>query len=494
MATSTSSTTSSTVATTIPATTSSTTLPATTTSTTTTTTNVVDPVAVALNRLSKTALQNLWDDKITNRGFFGKISGFFEYLYNRSTAAAEDTQEAVATIEKFNKATTELVEAVAARHLNSKEVSELDVGQGALNYKAQLLSAQVKIVSEEKLTAFYEAFKERVSATQLNIAENSDEFGAFGAAAEKAIRDFATGKKVTTTIDGVVMDISKTLAPRIETTLTEFKTKIFNDMKNGYAEQDLANITPESLQKKVELIKGYFKWNDTREIRAELVKAIKAHHDSSELAAKRAEFIAAINNTGSSDIYVASKEARKTTLEARQTALETELAEFRGTNGFNGTLNAADKAQRDAQADVNQLYIDFFASFGTPMAGLTANNQAGIKAAWKAFVDNTPASSSTSTPVNVSRLAALFTKIEEAERVLQEKKDARKALQDRFDEIAVYNNTGNLSGGELSIVKKSLADAALNDETVKELRNLANFYGSLNDEINEGNMDLSHSG
>lgn len=476
-----------TTSTTVPVTTTSVTQPATTTSTTT---SVVDPVAVALNKLSKTAIQNLWDDKITNRGFFGRIPGIFEYFFGSFSAFAQDTKEATASIEKFNKATAELVQAVAVRFLTPEEAVKVGVGKAKLTGSAQIIHAQQKLDAEAKLAAFYAVFKERVSATQLNIAENSDQFGAFAAGAEMAVKEAAKNVKGNKTPDalGKEVDVSATLAPKVETTLTQFKTKIFDDMVNSYAEQSIENITIESFKQKVTLIKGYFAKNDSLEIQAKLRQAIKANHDSQELSDLKAEIIGAAANTGS-DRYVAAKEARKTTLEAEQTALRTELDAFRGTNGFNGSLHAADEAQKQAEAAVTQKYIELVAAFQQPVNGLNQNDRDATIARIIAFLGAGAATTTSSSTANVARVTALLGEYQEKIRTLDEKKAAREALQKRFDEVAVYTGT-NLTGGLLAEADAGLDDATLNTETAKELRNLAGFYGALNKEINDGNKTI----
>ena len=257
------------------------------------------------------------------------------------SAFAQDTKEATASIEKFNKATAELVQAVTVRFLTPEEADKVGVGKAKLTGSAQIIHAQKKLDAEAKLTAFYAVFKERVSATQLNIAENSDQFGAFAAGAEMAVKEAAKNVKGNKTPDalGKEVDVSATLAPKVETTLTQFKTKIFDDMVNGYAEQSIENITIESFKQKVTLIKGYFSKNDTLEIQAKLRTAIKASHDELNVELRLPRLIPGF------DRCQGCKEARKTKLEADQTALRTELDALRGTNGFNGSLHAADEAQ-----------------------------------------------------------------------------------------------------------------------------------------------------
>ncbi len=466
------------------------TTPALTTEAVTTPAAPVDPVAVALNKLSKTALQNLWDDNWTNQGFFGRIAGLFSYVWNRSTAAAQDTKEAIEAINNFNNASAELVRAVAVRGFTPDEAKKLAIPKLKFsNHAEQAIYSQMQLNAEEKIKAFYDAFKARVSPTQLNIAENSDQFGAYGAAAEKAIQNLAKNEKTEefVMVGNKKIITTANLTPKIETTLTQFKTKIFDDMVNGFAEQALENITIESFKQKASLIKGYFSKNDTIEIEAKLRQAVKATHDSKEFVDLKAEFVNASANTGS-DRYVAAKDARKTKLEAEQTALRTELDAFRGTNGFNGSLHAADDAQKQAEAAVNQKYIELVAAFQQPINGLNQNDRDATITRIIAFIGAdaaTTASSATAT-TNVARITTLLGEYQEKVRVLEEKKSAREALQKRFDEVAVYTGT-NLTGGLLAKADAGLVDAALNAETVKELRRLANFYGALNKEITDNN-------
>ncbi len=452
------------VSSTIPASTlPATSLPVTSITVPASSTTATDPVTAAIKKLSKTAIANLWEEKVTNAPWYTKLFGLISYAWNRSTAAAADKQFG-ATIENFNKASAELVQAVANRRFTPEEAASLGIPELQFGEAENQMSyAQWNLEAKQKLKAFYDVFKERI--TQLNVGENSDEFGVYAAAAQKVINDLSQSKELLPNLK-----YPATLPIRIQTTLQDFNGKIFDDMVAAYAHQPIANITIDSFKQKAALIKGFFSAIDNVDIEAEIRKAIKAKHDTAAIDGIRAEFA---NPAADAAHLVTAKAAIETKLVAERSQLQAELDALRGSTGFNGTLHTAFQERQVAESEMNQakaVYVTQRGAFGSVARA------------------DTPVSELIGLADADPRIDQAKAHLIEKARVFQEKHTAYETLTTRFNEIAQYHlGTNNLNGGKLFEINANLQPAAVEAAARTETAKVANFYNELNLVVGKNN-------
>jgi hypothetical protein len=418
--------------------------------------NPVDPVAVAINKLSKTAIDLLWKEKVTDASWYAKLFGLIGYAWNRSTAAAADKQFG-ATIEKFNKASAELVIAVADRHFTPQEAAEAGIPEVQFNSTlSQLHYSERLLNSKQKLETFYTLFKERT--TQLNAGENSGEFGFYAAAAQKIINDLPLST------DLLNLKFPATLPVRIKTTLHDFNGKIFDDMATGFANQPIADITIESFKQKAAVIKGFFASIDNVDIETKMRQAIKAKHDTAAIDTIRGEFTSTDPNSAR---LTAAKTAITTQLEAARVQLQTELDALRGSTGFNGTINTAFQERQTAEAEMNQAKAAYVTQRGLYGSAATVSSAIADLLALDDATD----------PRIIASKADLVVKA----RTFDEKKRAHEDLGARFREIAQYQQgTNTLNGGKLFEVTANLQPTAVERAARAETARVARFYTELN--------------
>jgi hypothetical protein len=467
------------------ATTGSTTTPATTAVTTAVTTgstttpvttgSTLDPVTAAINKLSKTAIANLWEEKVTNAPWYAKLFGLISYAWNRSTAAAADKQFGP-TIEIFNKASAELVKAVAERRFTPQEAVQLNLP--ALQFtdaNNQTAYAQLNLNADQKLQEFYDIFKKRI--TQLNINENSADFGIYAGAAQKIIDDLSKSQELAAKLQNPA-----TLGTKIETTKQGFNGKIFDDMTKAYADQAIGNITIDSFKQKAALIKGFFNAIDNVDIEAKMRQAIKAKHDTNAFDTIRAEFS---NPAADAPRLVSAKAAIQTKLTAERTQLQTELDALRGNNGWNGTVNTAYQELQTAQREMDQAYNALVLSLNA-FGGINANDRNGTIQFITQFLAAGNAASTGIT--NVAGIQTLLQTYTTKVQAFETKRTAHAALVTRLSEIAQYQNgTTNLSGGRLFQIDANLVPNAVEAAARAENGKVANFYNELNLIVGENN-------
>lgn len=441
---------------------------------------VVDPINEKINKLSKTAIDRVWEEKVTNVDWNWKLPGAIQYLFTKIVytfgigETAEADKKFGATIAKFNKASEELVEAVANRYLTPEETNTLGENNCPsvqfISPDKQMEYANCLQISEDKLKEFYDLFRERITQ-EGDTDENS--FGAYAAAAQKIITDLSQSKKLHDRMNWPAL-----LPVRIQTTLNNFNGKIFKDMVAAYADQPIANITIDSFKAKVALIKGFFTDVNTVDIEASLRKAIKDKHDTAAINKIRDEFI-----KPGPDLDRHLKAAIgtiKTRLTKEQKELQKELDELRGDKGDNGKVDAAWKERKTAEDAMNEakvVYIEKRGTFGsaakaeTPIAELLA-------------LEDTD-------PHIVEAKVDLVAKA----KVFDEKKKAHEVLDARFNEIAHYQQgTQNRDGGKLFKVEANLQPAALEGAATDETTKVASFYDALNTVVEENNkVELSQA-
>lgn len=437
-------------------------------------TTSADPVTVALNKLSKTAVANLWEEKVTSAPWYTKLFGLIGYLWNKSTAAAADKQFG-ATIQKFNTAATELVQSVARRAFTPEEAAAFGVNPVQFNNtNEQLLQAQCISDAKNKLEAFYSVFKERVA--QLDVNENdTNGLGIYAAAAQKAINDLSESKKVLPDLK-----YPATFSTKIQTTLQEFNGRIFDDMVNAYANQPIANITIGNFKQKVALIKGFFSAIDNVDIEAKLRQAIKRTHHTDALDAIRDEFT---NAAADAPRFVEAKTQIEAKLNADKLALQGKLDELRGPNGWNGTIDAAFQARQQAEAAMNQAFTALIVAFQQPANNVDQNDQARTIALITQFLDTAKTSGLT----NIANLQQLLTDYNQKAVDFQAKKQAHEAKLAELAEIAQYDNTGNMTAGKIFDIDANLQPAAVDAAARAETRKNASFYTELNLVVGENN-------
>lgn len=439
-------------------------------------------IEAAVSKLSRTAVDNLWEDNVTKAAWYAKIYGLFCYAWNRSEAVKKDEQFG-ATINEFNNATVDLVKKVFNRSIRPAEATALGIAPLQFNNSTdQLKYVEFDQQAEKALEAFYELFKKRVAQEGINdLNLKVKEYGVFSAAAQKIIQDGSNSKELLSN-----SHYPHAVPTKIATTIHGFNHKIFNDMVNGYASQPLADITVDSFQQRSNLIKGFFpSIKETQnasqiEIETQMRKAIKKKYNTTEFDKIIAEYT---NPAVNAPRFITAKSKLQDALNTEKTSLEAELAVLRGTNGFNGTLNTAHGEMTTAEAEKNAAFTALLVAFNNQVA-VNANDQAATVAAIAAFLVANPAANGL--PVTVGNLQALVTAYNDKAAVFKTKKEAFDKLDARRKEIAEYAFGSNVpNAGRLHVVTTSLQDAALTNAARFEMARMADFYRELNTDITD---------
>lgn len=419
-------------------------------------------VAKAVDELSKTALGTLWKENVTDAAWYMKLIGLITYLWYRSEAAAAD-EKFGATIDQFNEATTKLVQAVAKRRFSQQEADELGLPPVQFaNSGSQLAYAQLNLDVEEKLKVFYDLFKKRVE--QLNCPED---LGVYAAAAQKIIQDLSQSKDALPEIE-----FPATLSKRIETTLHDFNGKIFNDMVAAYADQPLAQISIENFTKTARDVKGFFPEIDNVDIETRMRQAITDKYSSDAIEAIRAEYT---NEAANAPRFVAFRKNIETKLKAEKTKLEADFNALRGSNGQNGTVDAAYRAMQTAKAPMDQakaVYMTQRNGFG---------NAARPDISVADLID---------LEVTDSRLAETKADLVAKHKIFEEKQKAYVDLDAKLKKIARFAEGASIpNAGQLVETNEKLAN--LDREARSATTKVANFLNELKQVV--GNDKVARS-
>lgn len=421
----------------------------------------VDPVVAAINKLSKSNIDNLWEDNVTNAAWYAKISGFICYLWGRSDALEKDKDQGE-SIAEFNQATVELVNAVAHRALTPQESNALNFNAVLPDdYVKQAKAATSQICANEALEKFYAAFKTRISKLQVN--EDSADFGIYSNAAQRILTLRAENERAN-------FDMGSLLPTKMKTTVQEFTGKILNDMVEAYATQPLASITGDSFKAKVALVYSYFSnlrptETETKvEIEAKLRQAISKKHKADEFTAIRGEYA---NQSQYAPHFVAAKGTVKAKLEAERTKLQAELTTLCGVNNArNGKLNTV---------------------WGERTTAETALTTA--KAAYVVARSTFPGGVTTATATEDLLGMDIDPQLVPLKADLKAKFDAFNAKDKEYNELDTRRQfiaqfTGDqITGGRLHDIGLNLDPAALALSARAETNKVVNFYDELNQAV-----------
>ena len=420
-------------------------------------------VAVTLNKLSKTAVQNLWEEKVTKATGLKKIFGLISYAWNKKTAAAAD-KPVLETIQEFNKAAVELVHAIATRSLTPPEANKLGLPKITfVTGSDQNIYAQGQLAAKNKLEHFYAVFKKRVQ--QLNINENSPEFGVYAAAAQKAVDDLSTAKEFVKNL--YYPDILKVTMAQ---TLQKFNSHIFSDMIEAYANQPIGDITPDSFQKKSASIGEFFPTITLVDIETQMRKAILSKHNQGDLEAITDEFL---STDPQAPRFVAARDAMKAGLEVELASFQAKLHELRGPNGFNGVINTAVDEMANAEAEMNlarNAYINQRQGYG---------NAARL---------DTPDDTLINLPVMDPAIVQAQQDFAQKVQLFKAKKEACAILDKELKEIARYEQgSDRLIGGKLYEIKCKLESGIFEQAARAEIAKNGDFYNELGNAITKTN-------
>ncbi len=441
-------------------------------STSTSTATAQDQICIAANRLSKSAIDNLWNEHVTKASnIFTKFAGLFSYLWNRSTAAAQDAPAVKATIEEYNKATAALVKAVAHRDLTKKEAKRIQIAP--LKYsdpKEQKQAANYKRAAEVAEADFYKVFKKRCQ--QLNVNTNDREFGIYTEAAANQVKKYSASAQLSDYyFDNLDPTTLGSLHTKIETVIEGFSQKIYYEMIDGYANQPIESFTVESFKQKAADIRGFYPMNQIVDIEATLRQKLKIQHDQEFNRLAQEYLNPNADNAKIDEIKVQLRTAH----EAERTAIDAELLELRGTNNWNGTINAANNTLIQARAALDAAQLAFVNLYNTtyPSHGPQST------------IDALLALDFAAAPVAlVNAKADLIARNNECIAADQ----AKQALIARLTELATtFDGNGNILTGTHAEVNAKLEETQLGRVARDEATRLGSFYRELNMDVNERN-------
>jgi hypothetical protein len=453
-------------------------------------------VAEAVNLLSKTALENYRNevDQKTGISYVGnKIAYFFkriQYALGFGDLAAAD-KEFSASIKEFNKASENLIVAVANRGIRKNEVSEPIAPRGQREIDALV---EEDDTVNEALDAFYAQFKKRVT----QIPDANDAFGLFAEAASKIIADTSVSKSIQKKFTGKSISVMTPLVPgvaatwrgapelinlkglqrKIPTTIEAFETKVFVDIAATYASQPLKDCF-KTLKETVEYIKSVLKL-DNAAIEFGLRQAIKKEHNDADFNDLIEKYSSTVNNDTNEPLK-AAKKAVKDKFEGEKATFEARLAALRGANaaGDNGLIHTADEEFKKARNEKDAALAKFKVE-----AHILGNSNDEADAILAAY--NSPD----------ARIRATGEDLRVKNETFKAKKTALEALVKEFDEIAVFprgvTDVAGITGGKLKVVNDNLSDAAVLAAAKFETAKVADFYAELQkDIIVNGNESLN---
>jgi len=393
-------------------------------------------VDVALDKLSLSNVQILWNDHTKGESFF-TFTGFvgrFTYLWNKSTAVELDKAHG-ATIELFNTKLAELVVALKDRGLTTAESTAIGVAPVRYNSLAQQeLDANHKLAAEKKEKEFYDVFKTR--CTQRNVDQNSDDFIVFANAAAKGLNNHAK-----------TMDVmhKNTLIEKIKTASLSFNEKVYTDMVNAYSSQDVALITPENFNKKVDELKALFPKNTVDAIRQSLRVSVATEDNKTKMRELAGKYLNADSNMSTNATLKGVRDNLAQALNDEKAVVEAKMAELRGPNTNNGTIKAAYDRQVAVQAEVDAALAEVVAERGA------LPGQASTADQWVALGSIEAATASDALKTAYAKLVTKHTALTAA----------KKELADLVAELAVLAqwqpNSSNITGGRFNEIATQLA-------------------------------------
>lgn len=406
-------------------------------------------VDVALDNLCLTNVQILWNENVVGKPFFAQIAGLFTYLWNRSTAVAADKDQG-ATIELFNTKLAELVVALKNRGLTPAE-------SGATVSYTNLAQAQAdtehRLAAEKKEKEFYDVFKTR--CTQLNVS--GDDLPVFANAAAKGLNNYAN----------TLTDVKhkNSLIEKIKTASLSFNEKVYTDVVNAYSTQDVALITPENFNKKVQELKALFPKNDANAIAASLKKSIATEANKTEMRRLAQECLNPDNNMTTNAKLKEVRDNLAQALNTEKATVEARMAELRGPNTFNGLISAATRKQADAQAEVDAA----LAALNTARGTLPGNNATADQWVALGSID-----AATAPQAVKDAYAALITK----HTALTAAKKERDDLVAELATLAQWQpNSSNITGGRFHEIATELAQIDARARTrCNDLGNCFNWF------------------
>jgi hypothetical protein len=247
----------------------------------------------AVKALSQTAVDHLWEEKVTNVVWYNKVVGVLSYAWNRSKAVAKDKEAGNAG--SFNEASVALSQAVAKRCFSPDEVDYLiqmrvlnspKGNSPELQYGPETRDAYANqiLAANSKLDAFYAAFKERCE--QLGI--DDERFITYSVAAQKIINNFGVAQSKLNKRDRV--RYPENFRFQLITTQKQFQDRIVHDEVAIYANQPINKITLKSFQREIAIIQGFSPQTETVVIENLLSQAIKEHHHPDEIKKIRNEY------------------------------------------------------------------------------------------------------------------------------------------------------------------------------------------------------------
>lgn len=454
----------------------------------TTSSTAPNPVQEALDSLLKQDnVEKLWKEQITDSNILYRIIGIFVYLFKKGDAEKQD-----ATAIQVRNQSHLVAKLVGERFLTSEEAQKLGASAVAFNDPAkQNEYAAMKLLTENALDDFYKTFKTRVS--QLGINENDAKFGIISTAAIELLK--SDGKQIGRSLFGLSELNNKyssiLLEKKMETTVESFNSRIFDDMINGLASQPLDKITSDTFKAKTVMICKFFNKANIVEVEARIRQAIVAKHNG----AFEALIQALTNATPTDACFVERKDALKTDLIKEKVKLEAKRTELCGTDGFNGTINAATLKLQEKLAAMNAAEAALTVSLNAISSGATG---AGDRAAKLAFVLNLLAANSAATNgatlgggVTIETLRTQATTLQTAIAAYEAAEIELKKLTDELGAMGLTVGPG-LYGRQNDVIA-ALEEPALEQEVKAQLTKAVDYYNQLKLNVDDANKQQRYT-
>ena len=413
-------------------------------------------IASAVNQLSKTALDNRWEEVKNTTNPFLRVLKEIEYFFFSTFVyglgfgeLAKKDKEQKATIRAFNAAAEDLVTVVAKRFPTQQEAEEKGVSYQFNATEAARAIEQNGLV-EKKLDAFYAKFQERV--TQLGFKPNDPEhlkiYGIFTEAATKLLADLSNSKSIQDKFKpeailaygpaGFTLPAElrgpHAFPSKIQTTIDAFNAKassyvstanakIFAGMVKAYGNQPLGNII-NTFKGAVGQIQKLFPKANTVDIEIALCKAILNKHPQEEFKKIKDEYANTVNGASNKPLTEAKNKIAKN-YEAERKALTERLAVL---SGERGTVYAARQQAAFAFNELEKAATAYFAAnqtFGTRFQFVGQPDPAVMIAAGSPLDPNNP---------QTVKLVQLFEVLKDKQRIFQERDAAHKTLKKELDE------------------------------------------------------------
>lgn len=420
--------------------------------------------AAKAHLVERTNLKDLWKTKVTDQPkLLGRVTGFFSYLWNKSNAITQD-----GTADNLKKAAALAVDALARRSFIQDE---------SPNYVLTAHPTEVSRLdtlveqADAALETFYSAFRERVFYLGL---QSEDSYFNYATAAIQLLEDVRRSKYNNMNSYSAKTRVrDQELLTKMPTMNRSFINKIVDkEILAGY-KTSLESITPNSFKAKVSSYTAFTNCLTTiclmpltpAKIEEEIRTKIKSWHSAEAIDGLRTEYANA-SKDNPRVIAIISDITRG--LPEEQERLNRELAEYRGSNGFNGTFDAASKAVSHAGAELNRV--------------LTVLRE-------RVLAEGTSASNEDLEAI-VNGNTTLGQDVRNARQALAAAQAEYDRIAARFPVIAQYRPDSNeLKGGRLFDVNAEIAQASINARI--EANKRAQFYNELNVVVNNDNRETS---